>query len=282
MATYTYRLLNVFTVDGNRLSGNPLCVFEDARGLDDRTMQALALQFNLSETTFILPSECATARVRIFTPSFEMRFAGHPTLGTAQVVRSINNLHDHVTLEMQIGVIPVSAHANTWTLQAKPPTWRNVEATQEQLAAMLGLQPSDIGMQPLWVNTGSEQLVIPVSSADAVARSHPRSELLTRYAKVDDKRFLVYVWSSAGESQIIARFFFNRHGACVEDAATGSACANLGGWFIATNAQLPIAKQVLQGEAVGRPSKLGLRVSAQQEIYVSGKVIELGRGAIEL
>ena len=68
-------------------SGNPLAVFEDGADLDETTMQSLALQFNLSETTFILPSTAATARVRIFTPTFEMPFAGHPTLGTAHVVR---------------------------------------------------------------------------------------------------------------------------------------------------------------------------------------------------
>src|SRR5689334_7347265 len=78
-----FRIVNVFTVGGDRLSGNPLCVFEDARGLTDDQMQALARQLNLSETTFILPSQTATAHVRIFTPAFEMPFAGHPTLGTA-------------------------------------------------------------------------------------------------------------------------------------------------------------------------------------------------------
>ena len=86
---YAYRIVNVFTVDGDRFSGNPLCVFEDARGLSDHTMQALARQMNLSETTFVLPPTDpahADARVRIFTPSFEMPFAGHPTLGTASVI----------------------------------------------------------------------------------------------------------------------------------------------------------------------------------------------------
>jgi trans-2,3-dihydro-3-hydroxyanthranilate isomerase len=81
---YAFRILNVFTVGGDRLSGNPLCVFEDARGLSDAQMQALTRQFNLSESTFILPSDQATAHVRIFTPAFEMPFAGHPTLGTAR------------------------------------------------------------------------------------------------------------------------------------------------------------------------------------------------------
>ena len=70
MRDYRYRLVNVFAEAA--LEGNPLCVFEDARGIDDATMQALALQFNLSETTFVLPSVNATARVRIFTPTFEM------------------------------------------------------------------------------------------------------------------------------------------------------------------------------------------------------------------
>ena len=87
MTQYYYRLVNVFAE--STFGGNPLCVFEDARGLSSDTMQALALQFNLSETTFILPSSTATARVRIFTPTFEMVFAGHPTLGSAHVVREL-------------------------------------------------------------------------------------------------------------------------------------------------------------------------------------------------
>src|SRR5438445_10656335 len=97
---YAFRIVNVFTVDGDRLSGNPLCVFEDARGLEDAQMQRLARQMNLSETTFVLPREdvSASARVRIFTPGFEMPFAGHPTLGTAHVVRSLPG-GDRVVLE---------------------------------------------------------------------------------------------------------------------------------------------------------------------------------------
>jgi len=77
MPRHAFRLINVFAEAA--LAGNPLCVFEDARNIDDATMQALALQFNLSETTFLLPSQVATARVRIFTPTFEMPFSGHPT-----------------------------------------------------------------------------------------------------------------------------------------------------------------------------------------------------------
>src|SRR3954466_10747725 len=122
MPTLRYRLVNVFAQ--SPLAGNPLCVFEDGSALDTATMQALALQFNLSETTFILPPTMAdaTARVRIFTPGFEMPFAGHPTLGTAHVVRELKNSGDEVKLEMKAGIIPVTASADEWTLKANAPT----------------------------------------------------------------------------------------------------------------------------------------------------------------
>src|SRR6185503_14216028 len=107
-AMHGFRIVNVFAREG-RLTGNPLCVFEDGSGLDGAVMQAIARQFNLSETTFILPSAKATAQVRIFTPAYEMPFAGHPTLGTAHVVRSLKGAGDKVTLEMKAGVIPVEA-----------------------------------------------------------------------------------------------------------------------------------------------------------------------------
>ena len=88
MRELAFRIVNVFTQNRGPLTGNPLCVFESAASLDTATMQALARQFNLSETTFILPSRAA-AQVRIFTPSYEMPFAGHPTLGTAHVCRAL-------------------------------------------------------------------------------------------------------------------------------------------------------------------------------------------------
>src|SRR6266404_8021920 len=110
MSAYAYRIVNVFTQGRAPLSGNPLCVFERAQTLDAGSMQALALQFNLSETTFILPSERASARVRIFTPSYEMPFAGHPTLGTAHVCRALGLGANSLRLEMRAGVVPVDAH----------------------------------------------------------------------------------------------------------------------------------------------------------------------------
>jgi len=273
---FAFRIVNVFAEE--RLAGNPLAVFENARGLSDADMQALALQFNLSETTFILPSEVADARVRIFTPTFEMPFAGHPTLGSAHVVRALAGAGNALALEMLAGTIPVIAQGDVWTLEAKPPATRKVDASREQLAAMLG--------PPLWVDTGSEQLVIPLASANAVRRCAPDPVLLTRDGSVQlgagVTRAMAYVWAVDEPRTILARFFFPKHGAIVEDPGTGSACANLGGWLVATGASLPQQWTVAQGEAVGRRCKLGLAVDSGGRIFVSGHVIELGRGTVSL
>jgi len=221
MKTHAFRILNVFAREG-RLTGNPLCVFEDGRGIDDATMQALARQFNLSETTFILPSEKAAARVRIFTPSYEMPFAGHPTLGTAHVVRSLKGGGDALALEMKAGVIPVNANGDRWTLSANPPRSREAEQSREELAAILGLAPADIAERPLWVAAGKEQLVVPLQSADAVRRAKPAADAFSRL-KSEDGQSMAYVFADTG-SAVEARFFFPSGPAILEDPATGSAC----------------------------------------------------------
>ena len=281
-STFKYRIVNVFAESA--LAGNPLCVFEDGRGLDSATMQALALQFNLSETTFILPPEDANAvrRVRIFTPSFEMPFAGHPTLGSAHVVRALASCGDRLQLQMQAGLIPVQASGDVWTLQANAPTWRDPGLSRAQCAQMLGIDEADVGDGALWVDTGSEQLIVPLASAAAVERCRPNVELLTRYSVGTRRRGLAYVWSRIDAAQIRVRFFFEKLGGLVEDPGTGSACANLGGWFIARGAPLPLQAAVLQGDQVGRPCRLGLRVDATKHIFVSGRVIEIGHGEIRI
>jgi trans-2,3-dihydro-3-hydroxyanthranilate isomerase len=277
---YAYRLVNVFTQPRAPLSGNPLCVFERAQTLDGSRMQALALQFNLSETTFILPSERASARVRIFTPAYEMPFAGHPTLGTAHVCRALGLGGDRLTLEMTAGIIPVRAVGDRWTLQSKSPTWREVAEPRLTLAAMLGLEEAEVGEYPLWVNAGTEQLIVPLQSEAAVRRVRVRADLLEQFRSADGHS-MVYVFAPAGAG-LLARFFFPNGSAVLEDPATGSATANLGGWCLATGQTLPCEFEIAQGEFIGRPSALRLRVDAERQVLVSGDVIELGRGTINL
>ena len=147
---------------------------------------------------------------------------------------------------------------------------------------MLGVDASDVLDGALWVDTGSEQLIMPLASADAVERCQPNAELLARYSVGNKRNGLADAWARVNDTTVKARFLFSKHGGVVEDPGTGSACANLGGWFIAHKTPLPLTFKVQQGDQVGRPCRLGLRVDKEQRIYVSGRVIALGGGEISL
>lgn len=237
MATYAFRLLNVFA--SSTFTGNPLCVFEDARGMDDATMRELAAQFNLSETTFILPSDVADARVRIFTPGFEMGFAGHPTIGTSQVVRDLLKRGDALTLEFKAGVVPVTAQGDAWTFTAPCPNGVRTAAPTlpaADIAALLGLDLDDLADDPIWVDTGADQLLVPLKNVDALRRAHPDASQLERWQANSLGRKVCYLFAfdpnrrQDGRDVVVTRYFYAKPGGGVqEDAGTGSACANLGG-----------------------------------------------------
>ena len=278
---HPFRIVNVFTHDREALSGNPLCVFENGADFDTKVMQSLARQFNLSETTFIFPSSQADARVRIFTPSYELPFAGHPTLGTAHVCRALGLGGESLRLEMGAGVIAVRAQGDRWTLTAPAPTWREVDEPRRELAHALRLEERDIAERPLWVKAGKEQLVVPLTSVDAVRRVSPEPQALQKI-RSEDGISMAYVFAFHGTRNALARFFFPQGPAILEDPATGSATANFGGWCLAMQVDLPVELQISQGELAGRPSTLHLRVDAERSIFVGGDVIELGRGSVNL
>jgi trans-2,3-dihydro-3-hydroxyanthranilate isomerase len=279
VATHPFRIVNVFTEGSGPFTGNPLCVFENGVGISDAEMQALARQFNLSETTFILPSTRADARVRIFTPSYEMAFAGHPTLGTAHVCRALKMSGDALVLEMQAGLVPVTARGDRWTLTALGASSRELDVSRASLASALGLQERDIGERPLWVKAGKEQLVVPLASTDAVRRAVPVPSAMAGI-RSEDGLSMAYVFCFDGDARALARFFFPSGGALLEDPATGSATANFGAWCLATKRALPVQVQISQGEFVGRPSTLFLSVNAERQVFVGGDVLEIGRGSV--
>ncbi|MCD0503644.1 PhzF family phenazine biosynthesis protein [Bordetella petrii] len=290
MPSYAFRLLNVFAQ--TTFGGNPLCVFEDARGMDDQTMLDLARQFNLSETTFILPSAQAHARARIFTPGYEMRFAGHPTLGTAQVVRELADTGDALNLEFLAGIVPVQAQGDTWTFTAPTagaPKTAAPALPAGEIAGQLGLRPDDLLDTPLWVDTGADQLLVPVKTPQAVERAQPDSSRLLDWQPSSLGRRTAYIFAfdptpgPGGRQVVRARYFFTKDGGGVaEDPGTGSACANLGGWCLAQGRQLPRGAVVHQGDQLGRPCRLNLDVAPGGGIQVGGNVIELGRGAVRI
>jgi PhzF family phenazine biosynthesis protein len=138
-----------------------------------------------------------------------------------------------------------------------------------------------LGSRPLWVNTGKEQLVVPLTSVEAVRRAAPRAEAFTNLAS-EDGLPMAYVFAPGGVAGIESRFFFPQGTAMLEDPATGSAAANLGGWLLATQAPLPIALRISQGDQTGRPSTLHLDVDRERRIFVGGDVVEIGRGSVTL
>jgi PhzF family phenazine biosynthesis protein len=198
------------------------------------------------------------------------------------VVRELKSSGDAVKLEMQAGVIPVTAQGDAWTLKANAPRTHVPHVSRVEFAQMLGLDVAEVLDGALWVDTGSEQLIMPLASAGAVERCQPNPGLLMRYSVGNRRKGLAYVWARVDDATIRARFFFTKHASLVEDPGTGSACANLGGWFIAQDKPLPLDVKVLQGDQIGRPCRLGLRVDAARNIFVSGRVIALGGGEITL
>ena len=150
------------------------------------------------------------------------------------------------------------------------------------MARFLRLDAGDIASDPLWVDTGAEQLVIPLASVDAVRRADPDSSTMGAWPQNNRGRSMFYVWAWRDSANIEVRFFFTKYTSVIEDPGTGSACANLGGWMIATGQQLPVDVSVHQGAAVARPCRLGLVVDTGQRISVSGRVVELGSGSIRL
>lgn len=290
MRTFRYQLVNVFVESDNSLfGGNPLCVFENAHGMTDGEMQALAAQFNLSETTFILPRENQHPQVRIFAPAFEMPFAGHPTIGTAFVANVLGLsgcTGNAATLMLNVGDIPVEQANGAWTFTANPHSSREIGLSPADTAEMLGLDAPDlIGVAAgRFVDCGSEQLIVPVASVDSLARVKPSALLLSERAQTRQGRYAVQIVARIAPDRFQVRFFFPKDGGLTEDPGTGSACANLGGFLLDAGEATPSRFTVTQGEFINRLNVLQLSLTADKRVRVrvGGRVVALGEGVIRL
>ncbi|MBV7388586.1 PhzF family phenazine biosynthesis protein [Pasteurellaceae bacterium TAE3-ERU1] len=277
MQSYAYVIVNVFAQ--SHFGGNPLAVFPEADGLSQEAMQLIARQFNLSETVFVKPAteQSAVKKLRIFTPEYELPFAGHPTLGAAAVLRRALDLPARYPLQTQAGRVEM-VHQND---QVRFGLRNLVEITPSalsvvQMAAILGLESENIIGEVVNVNTGSAQTLVQLASAQAVTSCQIASALfLPHFARQS-----LYVWHES-QGQVTARLFFGQQGAVLEDPGTGSAAANLGGWAI-HHQRAPLAWQIAQGDALNRPNRLSLTVDNDNTIWVGGNVIEVGRGEFYL
>lgn len=288
MRSFRYRLVNVFVESETAtFGGNPLCVFENAHGMTDAEMQALTAQFNLSEATFILPRENQHPQVRIFAPAFEMPFAGHPTIGTAFVASALglsSCTGDAATLALNVGDIPVEHGNGAWTFTANPHSSREIGLSQADTAAMLGLDVTDFSGVDAgrFVDCGSEQLIVPIASVDALARVKPNADLLSQQARTKEGRYAVQIVARVAPDKFQVRFFFPKDGGLTEDPGTGSACANLGGYLLDASEPTPSQFTVTQGEFINRLNVLQLSLTADKRIRVGGRVLALGGGEIQL
>jgi trans-2,3-dihydro-3-hydroxyanthranilate isomerase len=287
MKKLPFRIVNVFVEsDAAAFGGNPLAVFEDGRGLSDAVMQAVASQFNLSETTFIMPRGGADPEIRIFTPRYELPFAGHPTVGTSYVIAAMRNASgipcDRLRIKTKAGDIDVVRENGVWTFTANTHSSRPINASKEMLATAVGLNVSDFASDAKFVSTGTEQLVIPVASIDALARAKPVPELLQQYFSNDAGIYMAYLVARVSRDRFQARFFFPTASGASEDPGTGSACSNLGGFLVDSGEAVPAQITVTQGEFINRLNVLQLSLTNERRVRVGGRVVEIGSGELAL
>ena len=267
--SFKYYTCDVFT--DRRFGGNPLAVLTDARGLDDEQMQAIAREFNFSETTFVLPPADPrnTARVRIFTPTRELQFAGHPTVGTTFVLATTGQIaRDTRDIVLEEGVGPVAvridrdgARITRCTLSAAQMPQQGPPApSRDALAAMLALDAHDVLDGAESWSCGLQFLVVPVNGIGALARCQPDTASIAR-ALADYPTKAVYpVAREAAEVWRVRAFVPHREVA--EDPATGSAAAAFAGWLASRTPgdAGTLRFRLNQGVEMGRPSELALEI----------------------
>ena len=275
------------------LEGNQLAVFPDAAAYDDRFMQALAREMNFSETTFVSgQNPDGSWRVRIFSPQTEFPFAGHPTLGTAWVIRNLLSVEPpaEVILDLKIGKVQVTFEeagnvedAVPWL--TAPEVTLGATVTPGPVAAALGLKPDDIDpASPVqFVSVGLTGVIVPVRSLEALERCRPDPVAFHAAAGVP---LHTYVFCRAARDparQVAGRFFFEAGGAR-EDSATGSATAAFGRYALEHGLFGDrFDLRLEQGVEMGRPSVLRLevsRVDGRPVIHVGGQVRPVSKGAL--
>ncbi len=284
-----------------KYQGNQLAVLEHAGQLTTEQMLAIAKEINFAETTFINRAADASKGfdVRIFTPDQELPFAGHPTLGTAYVIREkiIQKPVSQVTLQLKVGSIPVDfTDGILWMQQINPTFGKTYDAAE--VADFLGLSVEDIETSfPLEeVSTGIAFLIVPLRNLEALKKIQVHTEtflsFLRKYNRYEGKErigcLVVTKETYETENDLSCRMFYPMHQAMVEDSATGSANGCLLG-YILKNAYLgtdTVQLRVEQGYAIPRPSLLyhaGKKINAEQySIRIGGKVQEVVQGEWEV
>ncbi len=286
------------------LEGNQLAVFTDARGLNDGEMQSLAREMNFSESTFVFPRDAATereqgVRVRIFTVNEELPFAGHPTLGTAMVLRN-NSLRDRgadaadgnaeIALDLNVGRIPVRFSTRDGlpfgVMTQRDPEFGAIhdrEAVARAAALAVNEIADDVPIQT--VSTGNPFVIVPVKSLAVLQKLAPAWAPMGEYLNKSDARFFYFVSRETlnPEARLQARMIFYNG----EDPATGSAAGPCAAWAV-KNGVIPADQQALLEQGVEMKRRSRIFISAGQavgkivNVRVGGHAVEVLRGEVLL
>ncbi|QPC92357.1 PhzF family phenazine biosynthesis protein [Mesorhizobium sp. INR15] len=288
MQPRNYLLYDVFTRD--RLAGNPLAVVLDSKGLDTAAMQAIAREFNLSESVFVLPPDNPKhrARIRIFTPDYEMPFAGHPTVGSAVALAELAQEGDAgiFVLEENIGPVrcAVSKHDGATFAEfdlAKLPEQLELAADPVRIGAALGLAPHEIGFENHQVSfwsAGVPYVTIPVADLEVAARikldNQAWSELAPRKSEWAFASPYVYCRQTVNHESAFHVRMIVPGTPSYEDPATGSAAAAFAGAIMHFDRPMDGVSQlwIEQGLEMGRPSRIRLELTAEAGKLASARI----------
>jgi len=289
------QMVQVDVFSSTPLEGNPLAVFLNGTGLSDDEMQSIAREMNLSETTFILPRDEATerkrgVRVRIFTVQEELPFAGHPTLGTAFVVRG-NQKKSEVDLDLNVGRVPVrfeddngkSSFGEMSQVDPKFGSTHEREAVARACGLPIDAINPDLPIQT--VSTGLVYTIVPLKSMEVSRNLRIDPKRAAEYLEKEDGKFFYFVTRGGADpaARLHARMIFYNG----EDPATGSAAGCAAAWMTANGVAQPDERVLIeQGVEMRRPSRIFVRAGKKDNrvinVRVGGNAVEIMRGEVFL
>jgi trans-2,3-dihydro-3-hydroxyanthranilate isomerase len=281
--------VDVFT--DRKFGGNPLAVIPDAQGLSTEQMQSIAAEFNLAETTFVLPPKDPknTAHVRIFTPKSEMPFAGHPNVGTAFLLARLGRTGDRFVFEEAAGLVPLDLTRENGAVVAArlaaPQPLSLVETVSAEIVAQaVCLKASDIVGEPVVASTGNKFLFAELRSRETLKSASYNTEVFRKHLPMA-RTVGVHLYVTAPEIQ--SRMFAPLFGV-PEDPATGSANVTLIGLLALRDprADITLSKTIGQGVDMGRPSVLDATAEKKAgkvvATYIGGRCVPMLSGSIDL
>jgi len=290
MNKHHYYLLDVFT--DRAFSGNPLAVFPQSDELDSNKMQAIANELNLSETVFVGEAIApACYPIRIFTPTMELPFAGHPVVGTAHLLAELDMAKRDrpLTLEAGVGALVVNYNNNLARFTAAAPV--NIQAsTLNQSAAqeLLGLNDGEVISEPVLASCGLPYHLIELDSQESLCRARPSPKAWSEWVSPSgyEQIYLYVIDKAAVQEHSIHSRMFSTEGGVREDPATGSAAAALAGYLVEAMSRLGLYRwKIHQGIEMRRPSLIFAEAERNDKaslIRIAGQAVIVGSGTLHL